>query len=124
MKDPKKMKTFGAEHALFLEKLSDLVVEEGFQGPIPGEPKLSSAGEKLSLEEITLNRVLMGFPEDAALTLRLGADPSHTHRGLSLRQLNDAFEKVHGNKEHQKMDAVLDQYGVPKKTLKSRPTKS
>lgn len=124
MKPPKKMKNLGVERTLFLDKLSDLTVELGCHGPIMGEPTFPLTKENVSLEQITRNQVMMGFPDRAALTLELGANPSHQHRNISLRQLNDAYAFVHGDKVHQKLSELLDQYGAEKPTRKIRPTKS
>lgn len=123
MKDPKKMKNLGAERTLFLEKLSDLAANLGCKGQIMGEPTFPLTNDNLSLEQITRIQVMMGFPERAALTLELGANPSDQHRGTSLRQLNDAYALVHGNQAHQKMSDLLDQYGAEKNT-RIRPTKN
>ncbi len=124
MKDPKKMKNLGAERTLFLEKLSELATDFGCKGQITGEPNLPLAHGNLSLEQITRIQVMLGFPNRAALTLELGANPSDKHHSISLRQLNDAYALVHGNQAHQKMSDLLDQYGAEKNTRKNRLTKN
>ncbi|HRE30960.1 MAG TPA: hypothetical protein PLD88_03205 [Candidatus Berkiella sp.] len=125
MNDSKKMKDLGAERALYFDRLSDLVDELGFKGPIEGEPALPAhKSDNLSLEEITRLQVMMGFPERVALTLELGSNPSQTHKGISLRRLNDAYTEAHGAKVHTEMVNLLDQYGAEaENSKKPRSTK-
>lgn len=126
MNDSKKMKDFGAERILFLDSLSDLVSELDFKGPINDEPALPAPkSNNLSLEEIARIQVMMGFPDKVALALELGANPSHTHKGVSLRRLNEAYLEVHGTKVHTKMVNLLDQYGAEVENRKKlRSTKN
>ncbi|MCS5712125.1 hypothetical protein [Candidatus Berkiella aquae] len=126
MNDSKKMKDFGAERILFLDRLSDLVSELDFKGSIKGEPSLPDPkSDNLSLEEIARIQVMMGFPDRVALALELGANPSDTHQGTSLRRLNEAYTEVHGAKVHTKMLNLLDQYGAEVENRKKpRSTKT
>lgn len=122
-KAPKKMKNFGEERALFLDKLSDLAVQHDCKGAIQGEPPLPPpTSETLSLEQIARIQVMMGFPERAALAWELGSNPSEEHNGISLRRLNDAFANIHGKKVHEQLVEWLDQYGAKAENHKKHRT--
>ncbi len=123
MKDPKNMKTLGEERDLFLDKLTKKVESLGCKGPVEGEPSLPLV-TAISLEQRNRIQIMMGMTDKAALSFKLGANPSDTHNAISLRQLTDAYAKVHGTKFHTKMIELLDEYGAEKPRRKPRATKN
>lgn len=123
MKDAKKMKTHGEERALFLEALELKVEELGFKGPIKGEPKLPKAGDSLSLEQIARIKIMMGMVGRAEHVFEAGADPSYTHHGQTMLDLNNAYARVHGKKEAKEMSNLLEEYGAQMPSRKPRSSK-
>lgn len=123
MKNDKQMQTHGEARTRFLDALERKVEELGFKGPIKGEPKLPKAGESLSLEQIARIKIMMGMVGRAEHVFEAGADPSYTHHGQSMWDLNNAYARVHGKKESQQMNDLLQEYGAEKPRRKPRSSK-